>query len=186
MLQHFRYWNHLQKFSVSNLSLHCCILCEDDGETANHIFIHCILTNKIWCRLLNLFCVSWPVSLKTIMGLLSGNFGKGANKKVINLWRCDGLALLCCIWLERNKQNFKEKEGHVELIWDRIIFLASLWSSLSKHSRHLLLDWGAGLHWLFFWSGFFSLIPFQDQTYRVYMIGFLSKFPFKTHAHYNQ
>lgn len=35
----------------SYISPHCCIICKRDGESSNHIFLHCHLTLQLWIRL---------------------------------------------------------------------------------------------------------------------------------------
>lgn len=42
---------------------------------------------------------------------------------------------LCIVWVERNNRYVDKKEEEVDLLWDRIRFLASFRASLSKLFR---------------------------------------------------
>ena len=62
---------------------------------------------------------------------------------MITLWNCVILATVCIIWLEKNARNFEDRSELVEVLWNHIFFLASLWASITKILRefHFLVFW---------------------------------------------
>lgn len=56
-------------------------------------------------------------------------FGSDKERKV--LWRCATLAILWVIWLEWNDRVFNKRRVDRDLLWDRVVFLASLWAKAS-------------------------------------------------------
>ena len=51
-------------------------------------------------------------------------FDKNIEAKVV--WQC---VVYTVIWLERNAHIYKEVSEPLHLLWDRIIFMASIWCS---------------------------------------------------------
>ena len=53
-------------------------MCKRNGESVDHIFLHCPLASDLWSMVLGLFGVSW-VMPRTVLGLLwcwQGSFGR--------------------------------------------------------------------------------------------------------------
>lgn len=57
------------------------------------------------------------------------------------MWRCAFLAIIWVIWLERNDRIFYNRASDIDVMWDRVVYLASLWSfALGAFSNYLLFD----------------------------------------------
>ena len=67
-------------------------------------------------------------------------FTPGHRKRRKVLWRFVFMAAAWCIWMQRNARIFEDKECDKEGIWDRVLYLASLWASLSKEFSGLGVD----------------------------------------------
>ncbi|KAM7469627.1 hypothetical protein LguiA_007810 [Lonicera macranthoides] len=50
------------------------------------------------------------------------------------------MAVLWCVWGERNRRIFEDKAEHVEDIWQRVKLSASLWAYSSSLFSSLSLD----------------------------------------------
>ncbi|RVW92839.1 LINE-1 retrotransposable element ORF2 protein [Vitis vinifera] len=117
-----------------------CMLCMKQGETVDHLFLHCPLTMGLWYRLFQLTKIDW-VPPRSIFDMLSTNFnGFGSSKRGIVLWQAACIALLWVVWRERNARIFEGKTRNLENLWDMIHFLASLWVSCSKVFKGIPLN----------------------------------------------
>jgi hypothetical protein len=86
-----------------------CCLCKADGETVDHLLLHCSLSRELWNMILALFGVQW-VMPRTVLDLLAcwqGSFGKHWH---VEIWRCIPHCLMWCIWRERNIRSFEGVE----------------------------------------------------------------------------
>ncbi|XP_024195633.1 uncharacterized protein LOC112198748 [Rosa chinensis] len=135
----------------SCFSPHWCILCKAQGESADHVFVHCEVANFLWKKLFWEARVDWTTPLER-NDLLRENpiaFGKG--KKARTLWGCGVLAVVWVIWMERNKRLFENYGGvEKEDLWERVKFWASLWVSISKEFKDynlssIILNWQAAV-----------------------------------------
>ncbi|KAL6346450.1 hypothetical protein AAG906_033246 [Vitis piasezkii] len=97
-----------------------CILCKGNGESIDHLFLHCPVTIGLWHRLFNLVGVIWvpPRSIEDIRGKI--------------LWQIACLTLIWMVWQERNNRIFEDKGRTEEVVWDLIRFYSSLWASCLK------------------------------------------------------
>ncbi|KAI5321585.1 hypothetical protein L3X38_030656 [Prunus dulcis] len=113
------------------LSPHWCVFCNLDGESVNHMFIHCPYSIKVWWLLLREAEAVW-VTPKGCFQLLSSNFaalGKGKKTKV--LWGCVVQAIFWNLWMESNRRIFEDYKGvGVDELWDRVKLWAALWASV--------------------------------------------------------
>ena len=41
------------------LAIDWCCICKRDGETSNHLFLHCSLARELWSTVFSLFGVAW-------------------------------------------------------------------------------------------------------------------------------
>ena len=88
------------------LSPDICKLCMRHGEPADHLFLHCSLTMKLWHRLFQLAKTDW-VPPRSISDMLSINYNRfGFSKRGIVLWQAECIALIWVVWRERNARIF--------------------------------------------------------------------------------
>ena len=80
------------------LSPNICNMCIKQGESADHLFLHCSLTIVFWHRLFQLAKMDW-VPLRSIFDMLSINYnGFGSSKRGIVLWQAVSIALIWVVW----------------------------------------------------------------------------------------
>ena len=71
--------DNLRKWTI--LILDWCCMCKRNGESVDHLLIHCPLAFDLWCMVFTLFGIHW-VMLKTVVELLAcwkGKFGQNRN-----------------------------------------------------------------------------------------------------------
>uniref|UniRef100_A0A2N9HQK9 Reverse transcriptase zinc-binding domain-containing protein n=1 Tax=Fagus sylvatica TaxID=28930 RepID=A0A2N9HQK9_FAGSY len=103
------------------LILDWCCMCQSDGESVNHLLLHCRVAQELWNMILNMFGVSWvmPRDVVDLLSCWSGNVGKG-DAGVI--WRVIPHCLMWCLWGERNARTFVEElEGYTTL--SNVVFM---------------------------------------------------------------
>ena len=66
--------------------------------------------------------------------------GFGNSKRGIVLWQAASIALIRVVWWERNAKIFEDKARNSEVLWDSIVFLASLWAFCSKAFKGIPLN----------------------------------------------
>ena len=89
-----------------------CYMCKRNGESVDHLFLHCPFASDLWSMVLGLIGVSW-VMPHTILGLLwcwQGSFGHHQN---IYIWSIIPHCLLWCLWRERNSRCFEDTERSI-------------------------------------------------------------------------
>ncbi|RVW15726.1 putative ribonuclease H protein [Vitis vinifera] len=128
------------------ISPNICKLCMEQGESADHLFLHCSVTLGLWHRLFQLAKMDWvpPKSISDMMFINYKGFGK--SKRGVILWQNASIALIWVVWRERNARIFEDKTRNAGNLWDSIHFLASLWAFCSAGFKGiplnlLQLDW---------------------------------------------
>ncbi|RVX22973.1 hypothetical protein CK203_008452 [Vitis vinifera] len=96
-----------------------CILCKGNGESIDHLFLHCPVTIGLWNKLFKLAGLDWvpPRSFEDML------CGKSETNRI-----------------------FEDKGRSEETLWDLVLFYSSLWASCSAAFRGvplnvLLLNW---------------------------------------------
>lgn len=111
------------------LSPHVYILCFKDGESGDHLFLHCDVARFLWSSLFGVTGESW-VCLRTVRDfLLMQAYGFGGQRDRRILWRN---GILWVIWSERNWRIFKEQRQSWGVLWDKVLFLAFLWTQAEE------------------------------------------------------
>ena len=53
-------------------------MCKSNGESVNHLHIHCPITMELWFMVFTLYGIHW-VMLKIVVSQLEGKFGRHCN-----------------------------------------------------------------------------------------------------------
>ena len=83
-----------------------CCLCCSDGETVDHLLLHCPVSHMLWSFIFCSFHVSWliPRSVKDLLFGWRNWFGKHHS----DIWNLAPLCLMWTVWLERNNRTFED------------------------------------------------------------------------------
>ena len=121
-----------------------CSMCRMDGETGNHLMIHCSLASGLWHTALRYFGVVW-VFPDNIINLLYGwynCFGKHNSA----VWNLVPLCPMWTVWRKRNSRVFEDKDHSqaklTELFFGTLFDWARVWGFTSAVS---LADFVASL-----------------------------------------
>ena len=106
-----------------------------NGESIDHLFLHCPVTIGLWHRLFNLVRLIWvpPRSLEDMLVISFKGLGNSLRGKT--LWQIACLTLIWMVWQERNNRIFEDKGRTEEMVWDLIRFYSSLWASCTEAFR---------------------------------------------------
>ena len=117
-----------------------CILCKGNGESIDHLFLHCPVTIGLWHKLFNLAGLVWvpPRSIEDMMVIAFKGLGNSLRGKI--LWPIACLTLLWMVWQERNNKIFEDKGRTEEMLWDLFLFYSSLWASCTVAFRGVPLS----------------------------------------------
>ena len=85
----------------------CCMCC-GDGESMDHLLLHCPVTHSLWSFMLQAFGVRW-VMPRMMAGLLSC-WHQWLGKHNSNIWNLIPGCLMWIVWLERNHHSFENME----------------------------------------------------------------------------
>ena len=85
----------------------CCMCC-DDGESVDHLLLHCPVTHSLWTFKLQAFGIHW-VMPRLVADLLSC-WHQWLGKHNSNIWNLVPRCLMWIEWLEQNHRSFEDKE----------------------------------------------------------------------------
>lgn len=119
-------------------NLTVCVLCHNNGEDRDHLFVYCDYALCIWWRLLAEFNLEWVIP-NCCGNLLLGNFGnfKGKRKTLRN---CADLATYRAIWGKRNTRIFEIVSSSRWEVWEKIKLRVGQWLNESLSFSDLLRD----------------------------------------------
>ena len=121
-----------------------CCMCKADGESVDHLLLHCPYAKELWDMIFVLFRIHWVMPKRVIDLFHSWQGSVGWHQNFV-IWKVIPHCLMCCLWRERNARIFEGCElSVVEL---KLQFYRSL------------LDWMSGTR-LFRFSNMLELIDF--------------------------
>uniref|UniRef100_A0A2N9HDV0 Reverse transcriptase zinc-binding domain-containing protein n=1 Tax=Fagus sylvatica TaxID=28930 RepID=A0A2N9HDV0_FAGSY len=84
-----------------------CCLCKVDGESINHLLLHCLVARDLWNLVCCLFGVSWvmPSGVVDLLFCWNGSLG---NREASKIWKMIPHYIMWCLWGERNSRIFNE------------------------------------------------------------------------------
>ena len=120
-------------------------MCKEEGDTLDHLLVHCKVARSLWVRLLQEagFCWVFPIFCGSLM--VEKPIGFGTNLAKV-MWKCIVLSLLWVIWIERNNRIFEDKVMRSEDLFEKAKYLASLWAFSEKNFKEfpfslIVLNW---------------------------------------------
>ena len=85
-----------------------CILCRSNGETTNHLLLHCGKALQLWSLVFRSFGIYWVLP-RSIADTLFGWWNQ-LRKHSSRVWNLAPLCLMWCIWRERNWRTFEDRD----------------------------------------------------------------------------
>ena len=108
---------HGQILTLDNLMLrghslaNQCCKCYN-GESVNHLLLHCPVVHSLWVFMLQVFGVQW-VMLGSVAGLLFC-WHHWLGNHTSDIWNLIPSCLMWIVWLERNHCSFEDTEKTLE------------------------------------------------------------------------
>jgi hypothetical protein len=104
-----------------------CCLCESDGESVDHLLIHCGVANALWNAILSRLGLNWvmPSSVKELMAC----WCSGGRTRSAVVWKMIPLCIMWCIWRERNARCFEDSARSFEEIVHYFLFTLYTWTA---------------------------------------------------------
>jgi hypothetical protein len=89
-----------------------CWLCEADGESVDHLLLHCRVARALWDAFFSRFGLCW-VMPSTVKDLYASWWTGGRSRSAV-VWKMVLLCIMWCIWRERNDRCFEDKSRSLE------------------------------------------------------------------------
>uniref|UniRef100_A0A2N9F2D7 Reverse transcriptase domain-containing protein n=1 Tax=Fagus sylvatica TaxID=28930 RepID=A0A2N9F2D7_FAGSY len=101
----------------------CCMCC-CNGETVEHLLLHCHVAGALWNWIFQAFGISWVMS-GTVADLLH-SWWNGLGRHSSDIWNFAPACLMWTIWKERNQRTFEDVsktdnqilEGFIQTLFD--------------------------------------------------------------------
>ena len=103
-----------------------CCMCRCEGESVDHLLIHCYMANELWNFVFRSFRIQWVLP-RTVIDLVDGWWNL-LGKHYSDIWNMVPLCLMWMIKRERNSLTFEVKEISVSQLLDCISIFLFDWS----------------------------------------------------------
>jgi hypothetical protein len=104
-----------------------CYLCKSDGESVDHLLLHCEVANALWNAILSRLGLCW-VMPNSVRELLACWCSGGRTRSAV-AWKMIPLCLMWCIWRERNARCFEDSERSFEEILHYFLSTLYTWTA---------------------------------------------------------
>ena len=99
-------------------------MCKSNGESVNHLLLHCSVAQELWSLIFALFGIAWvmPRGVVDLLSCWSGRFG---NPESGAIWKAIPHCLMWCLWREWNNRTFSGEEQSIPAL--KFSFLQTLY-----------------------------------------------------------
>jgi len=101
-----------------------CCMCKMNGESVDHLLLHCEVARALWNVIFSRFSLSWVMPLWLVDLFVCWWTGGRSRSAVV--WKMVPCCLLWCLWREGNDRQFEDKERTIEKLIS--FFFHSLYS----------------------------------------------------------
>ena len=84
-------------------------MCKSNGESVDHLLLHCEITRVLWDEIFPRVDVAWVMPMRVVDLLGCWRKMQGCHQ-VAAMWKMIPLCIMWCIWMERNVRCFEDKE----------------------------------------------------------------------------
>jgi hypothetical protein len=104
-----------------------CWLCELDGESVDHLLLHCGAARDLWNAFFFRFGLCWI--MPSIVKDLYASWWTGGRARSAVVWKMVPLCIMWCIWRERNNRCFDGKSRSHEELLHLFFFTLFTWTA---------------------------------------------------------
>jgi hypothetical protein len=101
-----------------------CGLSKMDGETIDHLLLHCETARVLWNAFFSRFGLSWAMP-RGVVDLFACSW-KGGHSRSAVVWKMVPLCIMWCLWNEQNGRYFEDSERNMEGLL--LFFFATLFT----------------------------------------------------------
>jgi hypothetical protein len=91
-----------------------CCMCKRNGESLDHVLLHCDVTYVVWSIIFNRFGMSYVMPRRVIE--LYDCWWSSGRPRTVAVRKMVPMCLFWCLWKEMNDINFEDKERSTENI----------------------------------------------------------------------
>ena len=104
-----------------------CWLYETEGESVDHLLLHCVVASGLWNAFFSRFGLCWvlPHSVKE---LLASWWSSGRTRSAV-VWKMVPLCIMWCIWSERNNRCFEDSSRSREELFHFFLVTLYTWTA---------------------------------------------------------
>uniref|UniRef100_A0A2N9FRM3 Reverse transcriptase domain-containing protein n=1 Tax=Fagus sylvatica TaxID=28930 RepID=A0A2N9FRM3_FAGSY len=106
------FYKHLSSLGVGSFLWKNIWKTKADGESIDHLLLHCPYAKELWDMIFGLFGIHWvmPKCVIEVFWCWQGSFGRHQN---LVIWKAIPHCLMWCIWRERNARTFEGSETSI-------------------------------------------------------------------------
>jgi hypothetical protein len=132
-------------------------MCKRDGESVDHLLLHCDVSYALWSALFTCFGLSL-VMPRRVFDLFACWWTSGRPRSTA-IWKMVLTCILWCVWKERNNRCFEDLKRSLEDILASFFHTLYLWTM--AFVSHLSLSFGDFLVHFLISSYVLSLVCFR-------------------------
>ena len=110
-----------------------CCMCKEDGESIDHLFLHCNAANELWQLVFSMFGIWWAMPYH-VVDLLACWTGHTCKTSSAAIWGVIPHCIMWVIWRERNDRSFEDIEHSPQELKQRFLNVLFEWVNASGHS----------------------------------------------------
>jgi hypothetical protein len=103
-----------------------CYLCKRDGESVDHLLLHCDVASTQWNLVFSRFGMSWVMPSRVID--LFACWWKAGRPRSAAVWKMVPICIFWCAWKERNLRCFEDMENSLENIVASFFRMLYFWT----------------------------------------------------------
>jgi hypothetical protein len=104
-----------------------CCMCKRDGESIDHLFLHCPLARELWDLSFSMFGVDW-VMLSSVLGLLTC-WPQLSKRATGTIWCMIPHCIMWSLRRERNACNFEGCEKNIHDLKKLFLYTLMEWTA---------------------------------------------------------
>jgi hypothetical protein len=112
-----------------------CFMCKKDGESVDHLLLHCEVAYALWCNIFSRLGLSW-VMPSSVLDLCACWCSSGRTRSAV-VWKMVPIYIFWSIWRERNNRCFEDLESSLEEILASLLYSLYSWTAAYLSPSHL-------------------------------------------------
>jgi hypothetical protein len=104
-----------------------CYIGKKDGESVDHLLLHCEVAHALWCNIFSRLGLSW-VMPSCVSDLCACWCSSGRTRSVV-VSKIVPICIFWTLWRERNNRCFKDVESSMEVIIASFLYSLYLWTA---------------------------------------------------------